>query len=132
MESLKVLSMASAAARHGAARHSTIAENVANADTPGYVAKDLAPFSSVAEDFGGNSFAPRATRAGHVFASRDETIAQTAFEVMTKESVSPNGNGVSLEEEMVKSAEAQGQHDLAVTIYRKSLDILRASMGRIR
>ncbi|MEQ8750720.1 MAG: flagellar basal body protein, partial [Amphiplicatus sp.] len=41
---LKLLTMASALARHSAARHEVLAENIANADTAGYRAKDIEPF----------------------------------------------------------------------------------------
>jgi flagellar basal-body rod protein FlgB len=45
---------------------------------------------------------------------------------------SPNGNTVSLETELVRSASAKRQHDVSLAIYRSSLDILRASLGRGR
>ena len=44
--------------------------------------------------------------------------------------MSPNGNSVSLEGEMVKAADVKREHDLALAIYGKSLAILRASLGR--
>ena len=43
---------------------------------------------------------------------------------------SPNGNSVSLEDEMVKGADIKRQHDLALTIYKTSLGLLRSSIGR--
>lgn len=46
--------------------------------------------------------------------------------------LSPNGNTVSLEVEMVASAEVQGAHDRALAIYGSGLNILRAGLGRIR
>ena len=42
---LKILHTASLLARHSVQRHSLVAENIANADTPGYKAKDLEPFA---------------------------------------------------------------------------------------
>ena len=44
--------------------------------------------------------------------------------------VSPNGNSVSLEEEMVRAAEVKSSHDRSLTIYRSGLDLLRSSLGR--
>ncbi|MEM9093897.1 MAG: FlgB family protein [Pseudomonadota bacterium] len=129
---LKILSMASALARHGAARHSVVAENIANADTPGYQAKDIKPFAETPiAQRGSGDFAARDTRPGHV-AGDASNIAETVFETVKREATSPNGNGVSLEAEMLKSVEAQGRHDLAVTIYQKSIDILRLSLGKSR
>ena len=51
-----------AAARHATARHRVIAENVANADTPGYRARDLKDFSAIVKE----SFNARATPAAPV------------------------------------------------------------------
>ena len=42
----------------------------------------------------------------------------------------PNGNSVSLEEEMVKAASARQDHEMALAIYRNTSDIIRASLGR--
>jgi flagellar basal-body rod protein FlgB len=42
----------------------------------------------------------------------------------------PNGNNVSLEEQMALSTDARSKHDLALTVYRSSLNILKTSMGR--
>jgi flagellar basal-body rod protein FlgB len=44
----------------------------------------------------------------------------------------PNGNSVSLEKEMVKSAEARQEHEMALAIYRATSDVIRASLGRQR
>ena len=42
----------------------------------------------------------------------------------------PNGNSVSIEQEMVKAASARQDHEMALAIYRTTSDILRASLGR--
>jgi len=44
--------------------------------------------------------------------------------------MSPNGNNVSLEQEVFNSAEAMGQHSLALSVYTKSMDLLRTAIGR--
>ena len=128
-EELSLVRMASAMARHATARHSVIAENVANADTPGYRARDVQGFSEYVNE----PFTARATRAGHsgVQSTRAPIMR---INVMQDDGVeaSANGNSVSLEREMVKSVETQGQHALATTIYRKVHDMMRLSLGRGR
>lgn len=128
-EELKVIQMASAMARHAAARHRVIAENVANADTPGYRARDVQEFSSYVNE----AFKPRATRVGHHGAP---TVRNAAFrpEQFRDPSIdaSANGNSVSIESEMVRAVEAQGQHARANAIYSKVRDIIRLSLGRGR
>jgi flagellar basal-body rod protein FlgB len=43
---------------------------------------------------------------------------------------SPNGNTVSLEEQMVLAAETRGDFELAATLYAKHLSLLRTAIGR--
>jgi flagellar basal-body rod protein FlgB len=43
---------------------------------------------------------------------------------------SPDGNTVTLEEQMVKAAETRGQFELAATLYSKHLSLLRTAIGR--
>jgi len=126
-EKLEIFRMAHAMAKHAGARQAVVARNMANADTPGYAARDIAPF---AETFkGGESqFAPRKTRAGHIGENA------VGFAVQPRERVTggadPNGNSVSLETEMLKAVEVKRQHDRAISIYKSSLTILRAATGR--
>ncbi|MFU8836651.1 MAG: flagellar basal body rod protein FlgB, partial [Roseovarius sp.] len=58
---LEIFRMAQAMAVHAAARQSVAAGNVAHADTPGYRARDAAPFAAV-YDAAPNDL--RATRPG--------------------------------------------------------------------
>lgn len=124
---LPVFQMATALARHASTRHRVISENVANADTPGFRARDVEAFSHRVNQ----AFTPRATRPGHIgaiqtnFRSPDSIIDRTT-------SPSLNGNSVSLEAEMIKAAETRGQHAMAQAIYRKAHELLRLSIGRGR
>lgn len=124
-EKIGLFQIAGSMARHAAARQSTIARNVANADTPGYVAQDLRPFR---ESYRAEAPALRETRAGHLHMADSAT---TEFRLSSDTSaMSPNGNAVSLETEMVRAVDAKRQHDLALTIYKTSMGILRSSLGR--
>ena len=126
-----ILRLANDLAVHASARQSVIAENIANADTPGYKARDMDSFA--------NSFATRTEhvrtarplRAGHIPLT-NSVDGFSIHEEAAFGSESPNGNSVSLEDQMIRAAEVRQQHDLALGIYRKSMDILRAGMGRIR
>jgi len=124
-ENLKIFSMASALAQHGAARQSIVAENIANADTPGYRARDVAPFDP--DQIGTTGL--RATRAGHLadpgggFAPR---IIDAGGEA------APNGNTVSIEDEMVRQAATRRSHDTALAVYQSGLRLLSTAAGRRR
>ncbi|MCB2128868.1 MAG: FlgB family protein [Rhodobacteraceae bacterium] len=122
-----VMSLAASLAAHAAARQSAIARNVANADTPGYRALDLPDFDKTYRSESGADM--RHTRAGHVGGEAD-SMQIVPPEISARGSLSPNGNSVSLETEMVKAADVRREHDMALAIYGKSISILRASLGR--
>lgn len=124
-EKAEILAIATSAAAHAAARQALIAENVANADTPGYVAKDSIDFATAYEAASNRAMAR--TRPAHL---PEASMPPEVVIAADPGQLSPNGNGVSLETEMVRAADAQREHDLAIVVYGKSLDILRASLGR--
>jgi flagellar basal-body rod protein FlgB len=43
---------------------------------------------------------------------------------------SPNGNSVSLEEEMVAAVDASREHNRALAVYRHGMTVLRTALGR--
>ena len=61
-ERLALSRLAGALANHAADRQAMVAENVANADTPGYRARDLRPFAELMER---GDMPMAVTRAGH-------------------------------------------------------------------
>lgn len=124
-DKLTVLQTAHDMAAHAAARQGVLAENIANADTPGYKRRDVAPFAEV--------FA-RASNAGPVLATRPGHFRPLALSHETRPdrsaAAAPNGNSVSIEREMMRSAEARHQHDLALSIFRSLSAVLRTALGR--
>ena len=120
-ENIALFRTAGLASTHAAQRQALTAQNIANADTPGYTARRLTDFN--AEMASGQI---RATRARHLGATQ-ATAAEAS--VATTEA-SPNGNAVSLEEEMVESIDAGRQHEQALAIYRHGMTVLRTALGR--
>lgn len=124
-EKLAITRMAQSLAAHSGARMGVIAENVANADTPGFKAQDISDFASL---WAGGGVEMRKTRPSHL-----ATLRTTALRVQDSGgSEAPNGNSVSLEKEMVKMAEARQGHEMALAIYRSTSEVVRASLGRSR
>ncbi len=125
-DDLSVFRIAFDAARHAGQRQAVVARNVANADTPGYRSQDIEPFSlSAAQD----SFAPKATRRGH-FSAMEPARIWSVSNVEEPGAMSPNGNDVSLETEMLRAIDADRQHNRALTVYRHAMTVLRTSLGR--
>ncbi|MEB8387658.1 FlgB family protein [Rhodobacteraceae bacterium KMM 6894] len=126
-DKLEIFQMAQAMAQHAGTRQAVVARNMANADTPGYAARDIAPFK---ETYQGQStgFAQRTTRPGHFGGTTGPFPVQVREEGAAP--TEPNGNSVSLEMEMLKAVDIKRQHDRAIAIYKSSLTILRAASGR--
>ncbi|MFW2545414.1 FlgB family protein [Primorskyibacter sp. 2E107] len=122
-QNLDVFRTAMAMARHAGERQAYSAQNIANADTPGYRAKHLPDFQDTLR---GALVTQRATREKHLNGSTERSVQ--IFE--TKDEMDPNGNTVSLELEMVTAVNAKREHDRALAIYRNSLSVIRASLGR--
>ena len=125
-EKLEITRMAQALAAHAGARQGAVAQNIAQADTPGYRAMDVADFATAYRDADAG-VTMRATRAGHI--SQTERSLDLAPRTL-RGVASPDGNTVSLESEMVKAVEVRQEHDMALAIYRSVSDIIRASLGR--
>ena len=124
-ERLNVFNIAYSMATHAGKRQALVSENIANADTPGYHAKDIRPFTEVIAA-GKTQGDMIASRGNHMNGSDGMNWA-----VFTDNgTVDPNDNSVSIEEEILKGVDAKRQHDRALAIYRSSMNILRASLGR--
>ena len=122
-QSLDLFRTSMAMARHAGQSQALTAQNMANADTPGYRAREMPDFAAALRDASGGQ---RATRAGHMNGAhgmREEPVLRRA-------ATDPNGNTVSLEAEMIAAVNADRQHSRALAIYRSGLTILRASLGR--
>lgn len=125
---LNVFKLAHAMASHAGTRQALVSQNIANADTPGYHAKDIKPFTEVFSE-GANPGAMRASRAQHLNGAGSSQDGSMKWATTTSEAGSdPNDNSVSLEEEMLKGVEVKRQHDRALAIYKSSMNVLRASI----
>lgn len=122
--SVKAMGMARAMAAHAAARQQLIARNVANADTPGFRPQDMPAFADALRDAAGPGL--RATRPGH-FGPGDGTAMEP---VTLPGRPSPNGNAVSVEQEMVRAAEVRMQHDMALAIREALSGAIKTALGR--
>jgi flagellar basal-body rod protein FlgB len=112
-------------------RQRVLAENVANADMPGFVPRDL----KAPESAGGPRVRVRPVEVamtnrmhitGHGMANGGAgpagTVDQPGWEA------TPDGNSVVLEEQMMKVAENQMDFEMATTLYSRSLAILRSAV----
>ena len=118
-------------------RQKLIAENVANADMPGFKPRDLAnpelgrSGDGLAQPAGAATGAGLAvTNAAHIGpAGGPEGPGADPRRVKGFE-IRPSGNGVNLEEEMMKAGENQADYQMAASLYQKSLETLKIAIGK--
>src|SRR5262249_37915059 len=111
---LYLFELASSQARWLELRQSTIATNVANANTPGFKAHDVEPFNK------GNDATPvsiATTSPAHMQLSPPETDTHATA---TKDSweLVHSGNSVSLEQEMIKGSYVNCDYSMNSAIVR--------------
>lgn len=124
-QSIALFRTSAAMAQHAGDAQAQIARNIANADTPGYRAQSAVPFSKMIEQT--SSTHMHATRPGHLTQS---PTAATARLVDSGTEPAPNGNTVSLEDELLNSVQIGSEHKQALAIYRHTMTVLRTAIGR--
>ena len=124
---LPILSMLRTRTQWHQERQRVLAENVANAETPRYRARDLAPpnFASALQRV---SISMARTDPGHIEAvgggSHFDDDRNLRYETR------PRGTAVSHEEEMLKLAGNQAGYDAVTSIYTHSLSLIKTALGR--
>jgi flagellar basal-body rod protein FlgB len=107
------------------ARQKVLAENVANSDTPGFRPQDLKPPPTAT-----SGLQMARTSAAHIPVggadANNNPMKQRRFET------TPSGNGVNLEDEMLKVAQNNQDYQMAATLYQKSLGLMKTAIGRGR
>ncbi|KZM48017.1 flagellar basal body rod protein FlgB [Labrenzia sp. OB1] len=93
-------------------RQATIAENMANANTPGFNARDLEPFTSVISE---TRLAMTATHDSHLGQAM-EVPRPSDVEKEDSWMVTHSGNSVSIEQELMKAGEVARDHALNASI----------------
>jgi flagellar basal-body rod protein FlgB len=110
------------------ARQQVLAENVANADTPNYQARDLvAP--NFERELSTASLGLARTDPGHIVAqagggSQFENDGTARYEIR------PRGNSVTHEDEMLKVASNQMDYEAVTSLYTHSLALIKLAIGR--
>lgn len=93
--------LASQQSRWLSVRQSAVAQNVANANTPGYKSVDVAPFETALTQ---TQLSLATTRPGHL---QPEGVGRVAaqFDVLADRDQTHSGNNVSIEREFAKSGQ---------------------------
>lgn len=111
-------------------RQEVLAQNIANADTPGYRPRDVKPLEfrqiidgrvapAVMKRTHGDHMSGQPARAARV----DDHVNRRPYET------APSGNAVVLEEQMAMVSETSIAHRLTTELYRKHLGMIRTAIG---
>jgi flagellar basal-body rod protein FlgB len=109
-------------------RQQLIAENIANASTPGYRPRDLdtAAFERMmaSQTGGGGGITLARTNASHMGAGGSP---HGGAAVITRDDseTTIDGNAVVLEEQMARAAETRMQFETGIALYQKGLELMR-------
>lgn len=106
------------------ARQEVLAQNVANADTPDYQAKDLAPLD-FSQTLTAASLSLERTDPEHIAAVGGDS--QFASQNAGYE-IRPRGNSVSHEDEMMNVAANQMDYEAATEMYTHSLNLIKLAV----
>lgn len=117
--------------RYLSERQNVLAQNIANANTPGYLARDLKPvdFANVLAHHEGK-LQMAITDPGHI-----RPPLETSFKELKKRKsfeTTINGNNVVLEEQMQKLSENNSNFQETTALYRKMAEIVRMATGANR
>jgi flagellar basal-body rod protein FlgB len=114
MEPVYLFSLVEQQRRWLSARQALVAQNIANANSPGYRAVDVTPFSKVLDQ---SALQLASTNLMHISTSPTDSRLASAKEGETWET-SYSGNSVSLEQEMIKSGDIRGAFSLDTSIMK--------------
>ena len=109
------------------ARQRAIAENVANANTPGFTPSDISKSQFERVLAGQSSASPglRTTDPRHFGGGRSGMSAAFEAERAPDSETTANGNSVVIEEQMVRANENRMRFETALSLYQKSLNLIR-------
>ncbi len=105
-------------------RQVLLAQNIANADTPGFVAKDLQPFAKTLA--AQTAASPVRTNPLHLAGTQGAPL-QPDVQALPSERA-PDGNAVAIEKELTKVAQTDDAHALVTNLYKTYLTMFHTAI----
>ncbi len=123
------------AMRHLSERQRVVAQNIANSETPGFKAREVE-----APDFGklvGDASGPRRvarprvqiTSAMAVLGANQPLAGRITLDKDVTET-KPDGNNVTLEEQLLKMGQIQADFTALTNLYRKQMSLMKTAVGK--
>ncbi len=109
-----------------AQRQSVLAANIANANTPGFQARDVQSFTSLLSGTG--SIEPAMTQPGHMSGTVPSGLGSLTKDPPQARSI--NGNSVALDQQLTKVADTETTQSLVTTIWKKYMGMFNTTLGK--
>lgn len=124
LSNLSILGLASDRMQWLSARQKVTSENVANAATPNYKARDISSFEAMLSGELSRGDGLVTTHAKHFTGVANGTPGVRTMDDPKALTATLDGNTVNLEEQAIRAAEISDQYRMAAQLYRKGHDLL--------
>jgi flagellar basal-body rod protein FlgB len=104
-------------------RQRVLAQNIANADTPSYKARDVSPFEKL---LGVAPIAPMLTNSMHM-AGR---VSEASLTTGVASERAPDGNAVNVEDELTKVAKDESDSALVGNLWKSYMGLYLSALGK--
>lgn len=116
-----------------AEKQKVIASNIANADTPGYIAKDVEEpdFAGMVRKNMSNRLQMTVTNPKHMVSAPVQGGAYKVYTPKPDTALTIDGNGVNIEEQLNEASKVKSEHEKLLTIYGKYKTMLQTANTKI-
>jgi flagellar basal-body rod protein FlgB len=118
-------------------RQAVIADNISNANTPGFRPNDLESFDKVLQKTSSNVVGGAsgdmkmvATNSMHLGGTHGVQAAYKASSEKDLYEVKPSGNGVVLEQQMTELAKNYTDYSTVTSLYHKTVSMIKTALSR--
>lgn len=122
-------------------RQGVIGSNISNANTPGYVPKDLESFDKILQNkmsaasvsggsgASGSSGRMVVTNAKHLSGTAGNEGSFKSSKMKDLYEVKPDGNAVSVEQQMTMLAQTNSDYAMVTNLYKKMVMLMKTALG---
>lgn len=130
-----ILDTIGTAMKHLGTRQRIIAQNIANADTPGFKAREAAPVSFAGLVDGQGSGAVQVARPRVIISDSMRALGASAAMAGSVPDddiaeTKPDGNNVTLEDQLLKMGRIQSDFATLTSLYRKQVGLIKSALGK--
>ncbi|MBO9713491.1 flagellar basal body protein [Sphingomonas sp.] len=136
MDQLPLMNGIALRMRNLADRQRVIAQNIANSETPGYKARDMAEpsFAGMVNGAGGSGkvAAPQVVLTDRMKAlgARQPLVGGSVILDKDITETKPDGNNVTIEDQLLKMGQVQADFTAMTSLYRKQMNLLKTAVGK--